>query len=190
LRILLRERGGRLVAAGVLAEPEDVFYLTLDEILAVPADAAERVTRRRAERLRLKQVRMPDVFSGAWEPVQGGDRLEVDESISGLGVCPGVAEGRVRILTDSDDDIEPGDVLVASVTDVGYTSMFGYAAAVVTDIGGSASHAAIVAREYGVPCVVDTKLATARLTDGQIVRVDGKAGTVTVVAAAQTVDAG
>lgn len=183
LRILIRERGTRLVAAGVLAESDDVFHLTLDEILAVPADATERVTRRRSERLRLKDVRMPDVFSGTWEPVRSGAVLAVDESITGLGVCPGVAQGPVRILTDPDDDIEPGDVLVASVTDVGHTSMFGYAAAVVTDIGGSASHAAIVAREYGVPCVVDTKLATARLTDGQIVRVDGKAGTVTVVAA-------
>jgi phosphohistidine swiveling domain-containing protein len=181
LRLIVRERGRRLVDAGVLGHPDDAVHLTLDELFAPPTDAAERVARRRTERDRLKALRMPDVFTGRWEPVGGSDRLAVDTSISGLGVSPGVAEGPVKILSDPDDDIEPGEILVASVTDVGYTSMFGYAAAVVTDIGGSASHAAIVAREYGVPCVVDTKLATARLQDGQIVRVDGTAGTITVV---------
>lgn len=181
VRVLTRERGARLVAAGVLDAAEDVVHLTLDELLYPPADARERVGRRRAERARLKAVRMPDVFSGHWEQVAGGARLGAGESITGLGVSPGTVEGPVRILRDSDDEIEPGDVLVAAVTDVGYTSMFGYAAAVVTDIGGSASHAAIVAREYGVPCVVDTKVATAALADGQRVRVDGVAGTVTVL---------
>jgi phosphohistidine swiveling domain-containing protein len=78
----------------------------------------------------------------------------------------------------------PGDVLVASVTDVGHTAMFGYSSAVVTDIGGAASHAAIVAREFGIPCVVDTKHATTSLRDGQLVRVDGVTGTVTLLAEA------
>jgi len=73
---------------------------------------------------------------------------------------------------------------VASVTDVGHTAMFGYASAVVTDIGGAASHAAIVAREFCIPCVVDTKHGTDSLQDGQLVRVDGATGTVTVLAEA------
>jgi phosphoenolpyruvate synthase/pyruvate phosphate dikinase len=90
-------------------------------------------------------------------------------------------EGTVKRVLSLDDDIEPGDILVASVTDTGHTAMFAYAAAVVTDIGGSASHAAIVAREFGIPCVVDTKSASTSLADGQRVRVDGSAGTVTLL---------
>lgn len=181
LRVLLRERGRRLATAGAIENAEDVFYLTLDEANAVPTDAAERISRRRAERERLAQIRMPDVFTGHWAPVQVGEVLCAGETITGLGVCGGVAEGPVTVLDDPDDEIEPGDVLVASVTDVGYTSMFAYAAAVVTDIGGSASHAAIVAREFGVPCVVDTKIATGRLRTGQRVRVDGSSGEITAL---------
>jgi phosphoenolpyruvate synthase/pyruvate phosphate dikinase len=74
--------------------------------------------------------------------------------------------------------------MVTQVTDVGYTPLFGHAAAVVTDIGGTMSHAAVVAREFGIPAVTDTGDGTARLVDGMIVEVDGSAGTVTVVAAA------
>ena len=76
---------------------------------------------------------------------------------------------------------EPGEVMVTQVTDVGYTPLFGHAAAVVTDIGGTMSHAAVVAREFGIPAVTDTAAGTARLVDGMVVEVDGSAGTVVVV---------
>ncbi|MEV0247818.1 PEP-utilizing enzyme [Nocardia sp. NPDC050712] len=182
LRLAVRERGTRLVAAGVLREAEDVCFLTLDEIFGPPAEAAAVVTRRRAERARLKGIRMPDVIAGHWEPVADAGALATGASLTGIGVCPGVVEGRVKLVLSLDDDIEPGDILVAAVTDTGHTAMFAYAAAVVTDIGGSASHAAIVAREFGIPCVVDTKTATTSLADGQRVRIDGAAGTVTLLA--------
>ncbi|TYL55872.1 hypothetical protein FXB39_01320 [Nocardioides sp. BGMRC 2183] len=179
LRQAVREQGGRLVRRGVLTEPSDAFYLTLDEVFAVPADAAERVGRRREERARLKSIRMPDVVIGTWEPAAAVPALAVGDSLTGTGVFPGAVEGRVKVLRDVDDDIEPDDILVASVTDTGHTAMFGYASAVVTDIGGVASHAAIVAREFGVPCVVDTKVASTALEDGQWIRVDGASGKVT-----------
>ncbi|WP_433723801.1 PEP-utilizing enzyme [Nocardia sp. CA-129566] len=182
LRLAVRERADRLVRAGRLGEVDDACYLTLDEIFCLPADAADKVARRRAERLRLQAIRMPDVIAGQWEPVAEAAALTADESLTGIGVCAGVVEGRVKLVLSLDDDIEPGDILVAAVTDTGHTAMFAYAAAVITDIGGSASHAAIVAREFGIPCVVDTKTATTRLADGQRVRVDGAAGTVTLLA--------
>ncbi|MBF6210311.1 NAD-dependent epimerase/dehydratase family protein [Nocardia puris] len=181
LRGAVRERGERLVRATVLPDATDVHYLTLDEIFVPPADVAERARRRRAERERLRAIRMPDVITGRWEPVPAAGALDAGESLGGIGVSAGVVEGTVKLVLSLDDDIEPGDVLVASVTDTGHTAMFAYAAAVVTDIGGSASHAAIVAREFGIPCVVDTKTASARLRDGQKVRVDGAAGTVTLL---------
>ncbi|WP_174187901.1 PEP-utilizing enzyme [Nocardia barduliensis] len=181
LRLAVRERADRLIRAGLLEQAEDACFLTLDEILWAPADLAERVARRRAELVRLQGVRMPDVIAGDWEPLPDAGALAPGESLAGTGVCPGIVEGTVKRVLSLDDDIEPGDILVASVTDTGHTAMFAYAAAVVTDIGGSASHAAIVAREFGIPCIVDTKTASTSLTDGQRVRVDGSAGTVTLL---------
>ncbi|MEI7056670.1 PEP-utilizing enzyme [Nocardioides sp. CCNWLW239] len=184
LRLAVSEQGRRLVDRGALADAADVFYLTLDEAYAGPGDLRERVARRREQRARLQAIRMPDVVVGTWQPEVDHEQLAVGGELTGIGVFPGVVEGPVRVLRGPDDDIEPGDVLVASVTDVGHTAMFGYSAAVVTDIGGAASHAAIVAREFGIPCVVDTKHATTSLRDGQRVRVDGATGTVTLLAEA------
>ncbi|MFE3223059.1 PEP-utilizing enzyme [Nocardia sp. NPDC059228] len=185
LRLATQERAARLVHAGKLTAIEDSAFLNLDEILWAPADLQERVARRRAERTRFQAIRMPDVVNGPWEPEEISGAIAVGDTISGLGVSPGVVEGTVKRVLTLDDDIEPGDILVAAVTDTGHTAMFGYAGAVVTDIGGSASHAAIVAREFGVPCVVDTKTASTALQDGQRVRVDGAAGTITLLADAE-----
>ncbi|MFD7076163.1 PEP-utilizing enzyme [Nocardioides sp. NPDC059952] len=182
LRLAVGEQGRRLVDHGLMDEPADVFYLTLDEAFAAPDDLRQRVARRRDQRVRLAAIRMPDVVVGKWEPELDHEQLEVGGELTGIGASPGTVEGTVRVLRGPDDDIEPGDILVASVTDVGHTAMFGYSSAVVTDIGGAASHAAIVAREFGIPCVVDTKHATTSLRDGQLVRVDGVTGTVTLLA--------
>jgi len=185
LRMATRERAARLIGAGLLREVEDSAYLTLDEILWAPADLPERVARRRAERVRLQGIRMPELVIGTWEPEPVSGALAVGDTLTGLGVSAGVVEGTVKRMLSLDDDIEPGDILVAAVTDTGHTAMFAYAGAVVTDIGGAASHAAIVAREFGIPCVVDTKTASTGLVDGQRVRVDGAAGTITLLADAQ-----
>jgi phosphoenolpyruvate synthase/pyruvate phosphate dikinase len=105
--------------------------------------------------------------------------LRCGETLQGVGASPGEATGTVRIVgPDTVDLLEPGEVLVSHVTDVGYTPMFGHAAAVITDIGGRMSHAAVVAREIGIPAVVDTADATSRLTTGMVVEVDGRNGTI------------
>ena len=79
------------------------------------------------------------------------------------------------------DDLQPGEILVAEVTDVGYTAAFCYAAAVVTELGGPMSHAAVVAREFGFPCVVDAQGATRLLPSGALVEVDGATGDISVL---------
>jgi len=179
-RILARERGRRLVAAGLLNEPDDIFYLTLDQATEPPAEAKAIVARRRAERERLFSITMPTIFHGTWEPEPRDlAPLAPDEVLKGLSASPGIARGTVRILeSGTSNDLQPGDVLVARLTDTGWTPLFGYAAAVVTDMGGQISHAAVVAREFGIPCVVQTNVATLRLRNGQTVEVDGAAGTV------------
>lgn len=178
LRGLLREYGRRLTESGVFQAADDVFYLLVDELDALPANVSDLIARRRAEQRRLVAVVPPTVFSGQWKPTTsapvvlgGGDTLR------GVGVCGGRVRGRVRIVRpETIDDLLPGEILVAEVTDVGYTAAFCYAAAVVTELGGPMSHAAVVAREFGFPCVVDVQGATRSLPQGALVEVDGATG--------------
>lgn len=178
LRVTCRAYGRVVAGAGDLDDGSDVFYLTYDELFA-PAAHRTLVPARRADRERLRALALPTSFDLRWELLD----LPTDRSrVDGLGVSPGVVEGIVRIVDESDiDDLQPGEVLVAHVTDVGWTSAFGWAGAVVTDIGGALSHAAIVAREVGIPCVVATETATQVLHTGQKVRVDGTTGAVEVL---------
>jgi phosphohistidine swiveling domain-containing protein len=183
LRNLLREYGRRLAESGVLQSADDVFYLLVDELDAIPSDVTELVARRREEQHRLAGFVPPAVFSGTWQAVTAlATVLTAGETLQGLGVCGGRVRGRVRIVwPDTIDDLEPGEILVAEVTDVGYTAAFSYAAAVVTDLGGPMSHAAVVAREFGIPCVVDAQGATRRLPPGALVEVDGGSGEIQVL---------
>ncbi len=185
LRRLMREHARRLVEGNVLDDIDDVFFFQVDELEALAPDARELVTRRRAEMARLAQVRPPAAFSGSWTSAADGSVLEPGQVLSGLGVGGGRVKGRVRLVDQHTiDDLLPGEVLVAEATDVGYTPAFAYAGAVVTNIGGPMSHAAIVAREFGVTCVVDARNATRRLPDGALVEVDGATGEIRLLEAA------
>jgi nucleoside-diphosphate-sugar epimerase/phosphohistidine swiveling domain-containing protein len=177
LRRLLREHGRRLVERDVLDQVDDVFFFQVDELEALPAEARELVARRRAEMARLAQARPPSAFSGSWTSMADESVLQPGQVLHGLGVSGGRVKGRVRIVDQHTiDDLLPGEVLVAEATDVGYTPAFAYAGAVVTNIGGPMSHAAIVAREFGVTCVVDARNATQRLPAGTLVEVNGSTG--------------
>ena len=183
LRSLLREYGRRLDDAGVFDTAADVFYLLVDELDALPSDVSELVARRRAEQRRLAAVVPPTVFSGNWQPTTTSSTvLTTGDTLRGVGVCGGRVRGRVRIVRpETIDDLQPGEILVAKVADVGYTAVFCYAAAVVTELGGPMSHAAVVAREFGFPCVVDAQDATRSLPSGALVEVDGTAGEIHVL---------
>jgi phosphohistidine swiveling domain-containing protein len=183
LRNLLRELGGRLVKSGALETADDVFYLLVDELDALPDDTAALVARRRAEQRRLADLMPPAVFSGDWQPTTvAASVLSAGQVLIGAGVSGGRVRGRVRIVrADTIDDLEAGEILVAEVTDVGYTAAFSYAGAVVTELGGPMSHAAVVAREFGIPCVVDVHDATRRLPPGAVIEVDGTTGTIQVL---------
>jgi phosphohistidine swiveling domain-containing protein len=183
LRNLMREYGRRAVAAGIFDAPDDVFYLLVDELDALPADVKGLVARRRAERRRMAGVVPPTVFSGSWQPTTTtSEALAGGDTLRGVGVSGGRVRGRVRIVRpETIDDLQPGEILVAEVTDVGYTAAFCYAAAVVTELGGPMSHAAVVAREFGFPCVVDVAGATKSLPPGALVEVDGTTGEIRVL---------
>lgn len=182
-RLIAREIGARLAARGVIDSPDDVFYLVRAELKSPPADAKSVVARRRAERKRLETERPPLNFVGEWAPDGNADtELTPGETLQGTAASSGLAKGPVRVLTvDSMDELEPGEVLVTAFTDTGWTPFFAYAAAVVVDTGAEMSHAAVVAREFGIPCVVGTHTGSKVLKTGHVVEVDGASGTVTRV---------
>lgn len=194
MRAACRARGRELVAAGLIDTEDDVFYLTAVEIRGVPpTDARERVRARRALRAVYESLDVPDFWSGNPVPVTGhgaappdGADAERVTTVSGLAAAFGVAEGRARVLHSADecDELEPDEVLVCRTTDPSWASAFHLAAAAVIDVGSASSHGAIVAREMGLPCVISTGNGTTVLRTGDLLRVDGTAGLVTILSPA------
>ncbi|MEV0382535.1 PEP/pyruvate-binding domain-containing protein [Nonomuraea sp. NPDC050643] len=185
LRRSIVEVGRRLRDAGVLDRPEDVFHLRLEELEAIddvatlPAAEARRlrevVRARAARREELSGVRLIDP-AAVFPARETGDAL-----VAGTPAGGGTATGPVKVIREPAEfgRLAGGDVLVCPYTNPSWTPLFQRAAAVVVDTGGAASHAAIVAREYGIPAVMGTADGTTVLTDGQIVTVNGDTGTVT-----------
>ncbi|MCV7102787.1 PEP/pyruvate-binding domain-containing protein [Mycobacterium palustre] len=184
-RAAARRIGEILVATEVLDDVDDVMYLTADEISGViPNDARTLVAERRAEHLRYRSFDIPTAFWGVPEPIvaTSTEPGESSAELTGIGASAGVVEGVARVITDpSLSEVQPGDVLVAATTDPSWASVMLISAALVVDIGGTLSHAAVVARELGIPCVVNTGTGTRKLRTGDRVRVDGASGTVEVL---------
>ncbi|HEV8625732.1 MAG TPA: PEP-utilizing enzyme [Acidimicrobiia bacterium] len=185
-RAAVRGIGADLVAAGRMDEPDHAFQLFADELLHPPrGDLRARLTRRLAARQRYQALEIPETWEG--QPTAGSAAPKRQDAevtrVAGMGVSGGRAEGPVRIVLDPDDatEIEIGDILVCPTTDPSWVSLMTLAAALVIDIGGPASHGAIVAREIGIPCVIGTHTGTSDLHDGDRVRVDGSAGTVDIL---------
>ena len=179
--------GEDLAQRGVLSHPDDVFYLTVDELLGdAPADAKQVTACRRDRREEYLRLRLPESWTGQPTPlpIEEGEAATAGDEITGLAVSPGVVEGRARVVTDPGEPLEEGEILVCETTDPSWTSLFLVAGGLVIDIGGALSHGAIVARELGVPCVINTKVGTTRLRTGDLLRVDGDAGIVSVLASA------
>ncbi|VXC50817.1 Phosphoenolpyruvate synthase [Arthrobacter sp. 9AX] len=221
LRGMLLELGRRLVSSGVVAAPDDVFWLRFPELrsavefglaapgrLAAPAVAisgasqpvrAAVVEERRmlwhgqakaAVPQMLPESRWMDKAFGSMMPA--GPQQKPGDVIKGAGASSGKVTAPARVLRGPQDFglMEPGEVLVARMTTPAWTSLFAMASGVVTDVGGPLSHSSIVAREYGIPAVLGTGVATQRLSSGQQILVDGDAGTVTIAHQATAADQG
>ncbi|MFJ6675685.1 PEP-utilizing enzyme [Actinosynnema sp. NPDC091369] len=179
-----RRMGVLLAEQGVVDDPEDVFYLTADELIGDwPGDARDLVADRRAQRTAFETTSLPAHWQGNPVPVTASDPTSTDRTaVRGIGASGGVVEGVVRVVRDpAFVDVEPGEVLVCETTDPGWASVLYLSSALVVDVGGLLSHAAVVAREVGVPCVIGTGDGTRALTTGDRVRVDGNAGTVEIL---------
>ena len=200
IRLVVLEAARRLVDRGRIGQLDDVFYLRKAELAqelngAGPDDVDVRITRRRATRQLAIEFPLPEIVDATpagicevsesrWKslglipPETADDETSV---LDGVGGSRGSVTGRARIVTDPNDvEIDEGDILVARGTDSAWTPLFLQADAVVVDIGGVMSHACIAAREVGIPCVIDVKTGTSRIAEGQLISVDGDAGTVTL----------
>ena len=193
LRRLLLELGRRLAARGRLADESDVFFLEIEEIQNASfcdpgTDLRALVAGRRELYEQNLKLTPPAVIVGRFDPgayvpdaVDGGTKV-----FHGLGVSAGVATGRARVIlrSDADQRVQAGEILVAPFTDPGWTPYFVAAAGIVMDMGGMLSHGSIVAREYGIPAVVNVGPATQIIRTGQWIEVDANRGVVRVLDAA------
>ncbi len=177
-RMAARRLGELAVADGRLLDREDIFFFTLDELrTGWPAHAMELVAERRAAYEKYRTLDLPEFWVGEPEPAPAPEATT--GTITGIGASPGVIEGRALVLEDpAGADIEDGDILIARHTDPAWASLMFLSGGLVSDIGGLMSHTAVVARELGIPCVVNTRTAMHTLRTGDRIRVDGNAGTV------------
>jgi pyruvate,water dikinase len=208
LRRIIQEFGRRLAQAEVLEQSADIFYLTLTEIKEVTQALPQLkkqtlVAARRAELAHFQAITPPpalgtmplmappnDPFGRTFSKILGGPLLPTGQTtpasnslLRGLAASPGLIRGRARVIRDiaKADILQKGEVLVAETMMPPWTPLFTIAAAIITDVGGILSHGAVVAREYGIPAVVGTILATKIIHDGQLVEVDGNSGLVHIL---------
>lgn len=182
-RFHARNIGAELTERGVTEHPEDVFYLCLDEVDDVPVDVRTLIEDRKQARKTYQEQVLPRTWRGSPEPITVADSGVVTE-LTGTGASGGTVEGIARVvLSNGDSDLEPGEILVCRTTDPSWACYFFLAAGVVIDIGGVLSHGAIVARELGIPCVINARTATRDIHNGDHIRIDGDTGTVTILPA-------
>lgn len=200
LRVPFLALGRKLVAAGALASPDDVFFFTTSELKqaahAPRPDLNAAAERRQAEFASWRELTPPPFIGAPPDPSQVAPELvplltlffgvappSVEgREIRGQAASRGVVRARARVLRDlgEAERLQPGEVLVCATTAPPWTPLFAIAAGVVTDSGGVLSHSAICAREYAIPCVVATQVATELIRDGSMITVDGTAGVVRI----------
>ncbi|CAB4873624.1 unannotated protein [freshwater metagenome] len=174
--------------------PSQICMLLADELDAFvsgPDEFRARLAAREQQYLELFDLEPPFIVNGAVKPLgewphRGSARAAasvVGDVLQGVPGSPGKAVGRARVVLDPADPfaLEPGDVLIAPITDPAWTPLFVPACAVVVNVGAQVSHAVIVSRELGIPCVVSVQNATERIPDGAMIEVDGNTGTVTLL---------
>jgi len=190
LRKMLLEFGKKLAHKGVLKNQDDVFFLRLEELEPVARDKADFdihqvMADRRAEYDKNSLIYPPDVIFGKFDPDKFIPEVEDKDAevLDGLAVSPGIVTGKARVIlrADTDEQVLAGEILVAPFTDPGWTPYFVTAAAVVMDQGGILSHGSIVAREYGIPAVVNVGSGTKIIKTGQTIEVDGNRGVVRIL---------
>jgi pyruvate,water dikinase len=182
-RAVILEAGQLLAQRGQLEDAAHVWHLGFEELAGMLDDSSRVMGKEaveRAEELRRDRSKKPPaaISSDGETPAPVSSRAELPPgALSGTAASTGVVEGVARVIRDPDREVLlAGEILVAPFTDPGWTPLFVHAAAVVTEVGGLMTHGAVVAREYGIPCVVSVAGATERIRTGQRIQVDGTRG--------------
>lgn len=178
--------GRRFVAGGLVADPDDVYFLGRDEMRLV--DRGELGARQVEQRVRARRRvyarythREPPKYLRGWNAFDD-DQLDADGALAGIGASGGVVTGRARVCRELSEisRIERGDILVTVATDPGWTTVFSIVGGVVVETGGVVAHAVMISREYGLPCVANLTRACDAIPDGATITVDGTTGRVLV----------
>jgi len=193
----------KLVEAGHLDEPDDVIYFRYNELrvfMGNPAGmdgrvivAERKAAREKAYTFRPREwvgtvtaTQLAFPYLNLWGFPEKFLRKEsaVAGQVNGIGASPGVVEGVARVVVHEDqfDDVRAGDILICQMTNPAWVVLFTKIVGLVTDAGGTASHPAVLSREFGIPAVVGTSVATAQIKDGDRVRVNGNTGLVEILA--------
>ena len=186
MRAELLAAGAQLRDRGLLEQADDIMFLDVREALAVAHgdDLRDRIAARQADHEReMRRRSVPGLLlSDGTIPEALAPRTPApDGALPGMAAAPGRATGRARIVLDpTGAHVEPGEILVAPTTDPGWTPLFLTAAGLVTETGSPMAHGPTVAREYGIPAVICVRDATQLVTTGQLITIDGAAGTVTI----------
>ena len=185
LKKTIRALNRCLLEQGSFTDPDDIYFLTLSELTSYcrgrQTDVHPLIVRRKMEHERNKAVVLPETFTGRPKPVEAGqDTIPRTRILKGLPVSPGRVTGPARVILDPrrDPPLQDGEILVCPVTDTGWTPLFIMAKGLVVDVGGLLSHGSIVAREYGIPGVLNVLVGTKIIRTGQRITVDGAMGEV------------
>ncbi|MEZ5572605.1 MAG: PEP/pyruvate-binding domain-containing protein [Halioglobus sp.] len=179
-----RHLGALLQQEGVLPDADLVNFFSmaeLPEFIARPdAAAIDRALARREALAYQQRCEFPEISVGAPQPLQEHVVHSQDGILRGRPASRGVVEGVARVAHTLAEaaHLQPGEILVTPITDIGWTPYFSLIGGLVTDLGSSVSHGAVIAREYGLPCVVNTREGTRFLTTGERIRLDGDKGTI------------
>jgi pyruvate,water dikinase len=190
------ELGKRLSQRGVIADSDDIYHLTLGELEQIVSDKCKSgsadpagndkwqslVRERKEQLLRYEKWQAPLFLRSDGMPVPVAVTNAEGDTLVGTGVSCGKITARARVISDFKESttLQKGEILVAPVTDPGWTPLFLVAAGLVMEVGGTMSHGAVVAREYGIPAVVSVEKATSRIHTGDMLSIDGFAGTVKI----------
>lgn len=185
-RLIFQDIGLRLAERGILVEPSDIYHCTWNEIIFIlQGDWDGRgldvlVADRKAGRKEMKELSPPDLIIDEAPHYEEPVTRSLGNALTGMGVAAGRASGAARLIEhpDEGEKLQAGDVLVAPSTDPGWTPLFLKASAIVMETGGFLSHGAIVAREYGIPAVVNIPGVMKIIKDSQLITVDGDEGKV------------
>ena len=200
-RVVLICIGRKLVEMGASTEPDDVMFLKYNELRYLMGDpegydAKSIVAERRALRAEQEKIRPPDFIGTATEdqlqfpylnlwgfPEKLGHDTETKGRIEGLGVSPGVIEGMAKVVSSPAefDQVKQGDIMVCQMTNPAWTPLFAIIGGIVCDAGGMVAHPAVMAREFGIPGVTGTGVATREIKTGDRLRVDGTNGVVEIL---------